>query len=47
MSDFFEKNGMLYYDNLMRVRTHNDIKQWFKFFLVGLIGICFDFNFPQ
>lgn len=37
LSDFFERNRALYYDNLMRVRTHNDIKQWFKFFLVGVI----------
>lgn len=37
LSDFFERNRSLYYDNLMRVRTHNDIKQWFKFFLVGVI----------
>ncbi|SFL32097.1 Fic family protein [Proteiniphilum acetatigenes] len=37
LSDFFEKNKSLYYDNLMRVRTHNDINQWFKFFLTGLI----------
>lgn len=37
LSDFFEKNRMLYYDNLMRVRTHNDLKQWLKFFLVGVI----------
>ncbi len=37
LSDFFEKNKSLYYDNLMRVRTHNDIYQWFKFFLVGVI----------
>lgn len=37
LSDFFERNKALYYDNLMRVRTHNDIKQWFKFFLVGVI----------
>lgn len=37
LSDFFERNRTLYYDNLMRVRTHNDIKQWFKFFLVGVI----------
>ncbi|MCK5442827.1 MAG: Fic family protein, partial [Maribacter sp.] len=27
----------LYYDNLMRVRTHNDLSQWFKFFLTGVI----------
>lgn len=37
LSDFFEKNRTLYYDNLMRVRTHNDINQWFKFFLSGVI----------
>ena len=37
LSDFFERNRTLYYDNLMRVRMHNDIKQWFKFFLVGVI----------
>ncbi|PID95361.1 MAG: cell filamentation protein Fic [Bacteroidetes bacterium] len=37
LSDFFEKNKMLYYDNLMRVRTHDDLGQWFKFFLTGVI----------
>ena len=37
LSDFFERNKTLYYDNLMRVRTHNDIKQWLKFFLVGVL----------
>lgn len=37
LSDFFERNRMLYYDNLMRVRTHNDLDQWFKFFLTGII----------
>lgn len=37
LSDFFESNRMLYYDNLMRVRTHNDLAQWFKFFLTGVI----------
>ncbi|MEM8565711.1 MAG: Fic family protein [Bacteroidota bacterium] len=36
LSDFFERNKMLYYDNLMRVREKNDIIQWFKFFLVGI-----------
>lgn len=38
LSDFFEKNRQLYYDNLMNVRTKNDLKQWFKFFLVGVIA---------
>ena len=37
LSDFFEKNKTLYYDNLMRVREKNDLTQWFKFFLVGVI----------
>lgn len=37
LSDFFERNKALYYDNLTRVRTHNDLKQWLKFFLVGVI----------
>ncbi|GAA4935976.1 Fic family protein [Algibacter agarivorans] len=37
LSDFFERNRTLYYDNLMRVRTHNDLSQWLKFFLTGII----------
>jgi Fic family protein len=37
LSDFFERNRTLYYDNLMRVREKNDLSQWFKFFLVGVI----------
>lgn len=37
LSDFFERNRTLYYDNLMRVREKGDLKQWFKFFLVGVI----------
>ena len=37
LSDFLEKNRQLYYNNLMKVRTSNDIKQWFKFFLIGVI----------
>jgi Fic family protein len=37
LSDFFEKNRMLYFDNLMRARTHNDMVQWLKFFLTGII----------
>ena len=39
LSDFFERNRALYYDNLMRVRTHNDLEQWLKFFLTGVIEI--------
>lgn len=36
LSDFFEKNKSLYYDNLNRVRTHNDLTQWIRFFLEGV-----------
>lgn len=37
LSDFFERHRSLYYDNLMRVREKDDITQWFKFFLTGII----------
>ena len=37
LSDFFERNRTHYYDNLMRVREKNDLLQWFRFFLVGII----------
>lgn len=37
LSDFLERNRSLYYDNLMRVREKDDLAQWFKFFLVGVI----------
>jgi len=37
LSDFFERNRNHYYDNLSRVREQNDLQQWFKFFLVGVI----------
>ena len=37
LSDFFERNRTHYYDNLMRVREKNDLLQWFKFFLIGII----------
>ena len=37
LSDFFERNRTLYYDNLMGVREKNDLTQWLKFFLVGII----------
>jgi Fic family protein len=36
LSSYFEKEKNLYYDNLTRVRTHNDIHQWIKYFLVGI-----------
>jgi Fic family protein len=37
LSDFFERNRDLYYSNLTKVRSENNIQQWFKFFLVGVI----------
>lgn len=37
LSDFMENHRGLYYDNLMNVRVKNEINQWFKFFLVGII----------
>lgn len=37
LSNFFERNRTHYYDNLHRVRTHNDLTQWLKFFLSGTI----------
>lgn len=37
LSDFFEKNRKLYYDNLTIVREDDNITQWIKFFLVGII----------
>jgi Fic family protein len=36
LSDFFEKHRSLYYDNLTRARTDNDLVQWLKFFLEGM-----------
>lgn len=37
LSNFFERHRTLYYGNLMRVRTHNDLSQCLKFFLTGII----------
>jgi len=37
LSNFFEKHRNYYYDNLMQVRLKNDLEQWIKFFLVGVI----------
>ncbi len=36
LSTFFERNKGLYYDNLTRVRTHHDMLNWIKYFLVGV-----------
>ncbi len=36
ISDYFEKHKTLYYDNLNRARTHNDLFQWLMYFLEGV-----------
>jgi len=37
ISDYIERNKDIYYDMLTRVRTHNDIISWIKFFLEAVI----------
>jgi Fic family protein len=37
LSDFFERNKSLYYDNLTFARTSNNLIQWIKYFLVAVI----------
>ena len=37
ISDFFEKNRMSYYDSLSIVKQNDNITQWLKFFLTGVI----------
>ena len=37
ISDFIERNKDTYYDLLTRVRTHNDMIAWIKFFLEAVI----------
>jgi len=36
LSAFFERDKMLYYDNLTRVRERNDLLTWLRYFLVGV-----------
>ena len=36
LSEFFERNKRLYYDNLILVREQNNLVQWLKYFLVGI-----------
>ncbi len=40
LSDFLEKNKPHYYENLTRVRTHHDLSQWVRFFLVAVSTTC-------
>ena len=37
LSDFFERNKGSYYDSLTVVRSSNNLDQWIKFFLTGVI----------
>ena len=37
ISDYIERNKDTYYDMLTRVRTHNDMIAWIKFFLEAVI----------
>jgi len=37
LSSFFEKNRASYYDSLTMARKNNDLEQWTKFFLNGII----------
>lgn len=36
LSAYFDAHRQLYYDNLSRARTHNDLAQWLRFFLEGI-----------
>jgi len=42
LSAFFEKNRASYYDSLTMVRKDNNLEQWIKFFLSGVIYISND-----
>ena len=37
LSDFFERHRTLYYDNINNVRVKNELAQWIKFFLAGVV----------
>lgn len=40
LSSFFEEHRNLYFDNLSGVRENSNMKQWLKFFMVGVIKIA-------
>jgi cell filamentation protein, protein adenylyltransferase len=40
LSDYFERNRALYYDNLTLVRENSDMSRWIIFFLNGIIETC-------
>ena len=42
LSEFFEKNRAVYYDKLSYTRRHNDLNQWIKYFLIGIIETASD-----
>ena len=37
LSAYFEKNKQLYYGSLTNVRSKNDLLEWLKYFLIGII----------
>ncbi|RMG83232.1 MAG: Fic family protein, partial [Bacteroidetes bacterium] len=36
LSEYFEKDRTLYYENLMKVRNENNLLHWLKYFLIGI-----------